>query len=74
MAYQWTVLDSVLNILSEVEELTTRDLRSHSSRMSDIIPAVLALKLHLETKVQDTSAKTMTMKAGLISSIDSRFQ
>ena len=37
-----------------------------------MIPAVSALKLHLETKVQDTGAKTM--KAGLISSIDSCFQ
>jgi len=66
----WSLLENVKILLELVEKLT-RDLSSYDACLSAVIPAVLGLKLTLESDNRDVGVKTM--KAGLIAAIDERF-
>ena len=67
---QWSILENFKVMLEPIEKLT-RDLSSYDACLSSVIPAIVGLKLTLESCDRDAGVRTM--KAGLIAALDERF-
>ena len=67
---QWSVLENVKVMLEPIEKLT-RDLSAYDACLYSVLPAIVGLKLTLESSDRDAGVKTM--KAGLIAALDERF-
>ena len=69
-ANTWALMENVCHLLAPVEKLT-RDFSAYDARLSAVIPGILGLKLTLQADKRDVGVKTM--KSGLLSALDERF-
>jgi len=70
-ANTWGLMENVCHLLAPLEKLT-RDFSGYDARLSAVISGILGLKLTLQADKRDMGVKTM--KCGLLSALDERFQ